>query len=196
MNFTKMLLTATFALGAMLTGASAATIVSNVSGNVCEGGVAPAVGAPCPSAFNLGDFNSTVDDPTLEVVGDTRIWGGVAHRTNTTFFDSWTMDFGSTFYSGTFNYQATSANFDAVLTVGGAPFTFTTPPANGSIDIGTLTGVVTFVLNPIAGSFGPNPDEVATWDLELSQVPLPASALLLIAGIGGLGAMRGFGRKS
>lgn len=195
MKFTKTLLAATLTFGATLTGAHAAT-VANVSGNVCEGGVAPAAGAPCPADFDLGDFNSDVTNPTLELVGDTHIWGGVAHRSETTFFDNWTIDFGSAVYAGTFNYQATSEDFDAVLTVGGTDFDFSTPPASGSVNLGNLTGVVEFVLNPIAGDFDFTPNEVATWDLELSQVPLPASALLLIAGLGGLGAMRRIGRKA
>lgn len=171
------------------TAASAATF-NNVSGLVCEGGVSPAGSSGCPGGLNIGDFNSNVADPTLNVVGDTHIYGGVAHRLQNQYQDNWTMNFGSMSYAGTFNWQAVSANFDGSLTVNGTVYDFTTPPASGSFGIGTLTGVVTFVLDATDGVFPNNPDEVATWDLELSKVPLPAAGWMLFAGLGGLAALR------
>jgi hypothetical protein len=198
MTFTKTLLATAFALAA--SGATAATF-NNVSGNVCEGGVRPAPGVCNPGGGDLtiGDFDSNITDPTLNIVGDTHIFGGVAHRDTglARFQDNFTLNLGAKTYAATFNWQAVSANFDGEIVVGGTAYSFTTPPSSGSITIGNLTGDnIAFIIDPIAGIFPDTPDEVGTWDLELSQVPLPASALLLIAGVGGLGALRRFGRKS
>jgi hypothetical protein len=199
MIFRSLAVAAAFALGASAAGAAT---VSNVSGTVCEGGVTPADASGCPTGQNLGDFNSDVTNPTLEVVGDTRIWGGVAHRSATEFQDNWTIDFGSKIFAGVFNWQvvlpeddrSASGIFDGELIVGGTSYTFTTgdPLVNstGSFGIGNLTGEVTFILDAVAGDFGFDPDEVATWDMELSQVPLPAGAWLLLTALGGLAVAR------
>jgi len=198
MTIKKTLLATLIALGASAVAAQAATI-PNVSGNVCEGGVKPAAASGCPTTVNLGDFNSIVTDPTLEIVGDTRIWGGVAHRNTSLnrYEDNFTLDLGTDRYVATFNWQAVSANFDGEIVVGGTTYSFTTPPSTGSIDLGVLTGNgITFLINPIAGVFPDRPGEVGTWDLELSQVPLPAGAVLLMTALGGLGVARRAKRKA
>jgi len=164
--------------------AQAATVVSGV---IYEGGVALAPGTPRPDRV-LGDFDATIGDPLLLVAGDVEIYGGVAHRTTTLYRDAWTMDFGNTVFDGSFNWQNVRRNpFDGELRVGGVTHVL---GDHGSIALSGLTGVVTFVVDPIAGIYGPSPDEVARWDLQLSAVPLPAGAWLLLAGLGGLGALR------
>ena len=193
-----LLSTAVVALSFSIASFASAATHNNVSGTVCEGGVAPAGASGCNTGLALGDFNSDVANPTLNIVGDTRVWGGIAHRTTTQYQDNWTMNFGSDVYAATFNWQTVFANasglFDADLTVGGVLYQFSTADAGsalgGSFSLGNLTGAVTFVFDSVAGNFGVNPDEVATWDLEVSQVPLPAAGFLLIAGLGGLGALR------
>jgi hypothetical protein len=50
--------------------------------------------------------------------------------------------------------------------------------------------VVSFVVDPRAGIYAPSPDEVATWDLQLTAVPLPAGGWLLLSGLAGLCALR------
>lgn len=194
----KMLLATAFAFGAAVSGAHAVT-VPNVSGNVCEGGVTPSVGSPCPFPLDLGDFNTAVDDPTLEIVGDTRIWGGVAHRNSNRnqFFDNFTLDLGSKRFQATFNWQPVSTNFDASIIVGGSLYVASTVFPGRTIDLGVLTGDdIIFIINPIAGIFPDSPDEIATWDLELAVVPLPAGALLLLSALGGLAAARRVRRRS
>lgn len=171
-----------------------------VSGLVCEGGVTPAGTSGCPGGIVLGDFNSDVTNPTLEVEGDTHLFGGIAHRSTTQFLDSWTMDFGTDVYNGVFSWQTVfpaddataSGLFDGTLTVGGADFFVTTDNTeNGdSFAIGSLTGSVTFVFDAVSGDFDFNPDEVATWDLEVTRVPLPAGGLLLLTALGGVAALR------
>ena len=174
---------AALALG---TGTAIAATVENVSGVVYEGGVAPASGAP-PADITLGDFNSDIGDPTLIIVGDTAIYGGVAHRTRTRYFDSWSMDFGTRSYAAEFSWQKTSANFDGRLVVNGLQYDL---GGAGAISLGNLNGLVTFNLDPLFGRFGPNPDEVATWDLQVSEVPLPAGMVLMLTGIAGFAGVR------
>ena len=199
MDLKKFIVASAFALGASFTAANAA-VIENVSGNVCEGGVPPAVGAPCPSAFDLGDFNTTADDPTLQIIGDTRIWGGVANRNADAgkYFDNFKLDLGAHTYTLTFNYQFKSGGDDGVtdgrIVIGGVTYEWETPP-DGSISAGSWSGMQFVSIDPIFGDQPDSPDEVITWDLEISRVPLPAAGWMLIAGLGGLGAMRRF-RKS
>ena len=91
-----------------------------------------------------------------------------------------------------------SGLFDARLTLSGdvvdSVFMTTDNDPNtmdtGSFTLNGLTGVVGFELDAVAGIFGVNPDEVATWDFELTKVPLPAGGVLLLSAIGGLGMIR------
>ena len=97
------------------------------------------------------------------------------------------MDFGAQSYAATFKWQKTSADFDGRLVVGGVQYDL---GGAGSISLGTLSGLVTFNLDPLFGDFGPNPDEVATWDLQVNEVPLPAGMVLMLTGIAGIAGVR------
>ena len=178
----------------VLSFASSAFAATVVSGDVCEGGVKPANSSPCPTSQNLGDFNSDPNNPTLVLSGDTHIWGGVAHREKGKYKDNWAVDFGTSTFAGVFNWQAVTTNFDGELTVGGTTYSFSTAdlgtPTGGSIDLGPLSGQMIFILDATAGNFSHDPDEVATWDMQLSQVPLPAGLPLMLAGMGGLALLR------
>ena len=178
----------TAAMGAALAlsglAANAAT-VHNVSGVVCEGGVQPAIG--CAGATVLGDFGSNPANVVLEVAGDVSLYGGIAHASDTRYFDSWTMDFGTGVYDAVFNFQTKGQTplFDGVLTVAGSALSFSTT-GSGSLSLGSLTGVVTFVLDPIQGAGVAR--EEGTWDLQIAAVPLPGAAFLLLGALGGLAA--------
>jgi hypothetical protein len=189
-----------------------AATINNASGNYIEGGVSPAAGAPVvTNDRKLGDFGPRLDDPLFKVVGDIAIWGGVAHRTTSRYYDNWSMDFGVAFYEGRFNWAKTSKGFDGRLIIGtetdvqailngdpGALDGGTTAQVvalsaldgEGSVALSGLTGKLTFVIDPIFGDLPNAPDEVATWDIQLSQVPLPAGAVLMLSGLAGLGLLR------
>lgn len=163
---------------------SAATLVSGV---VYEGGVAPASHAPAPD-LRLGDFDATPGNPLLVVAGDVSLWGGVAHRRASRYTDAWAMDFGTGAFEATFNWQNTRSNpFDGLLRVGDARYALGN---GGTLHLGTLSGLVQFEVDPRVGIFGPDPDEVATWDLQVTAVPLPAGGWLMLTGLAGLGLMR------
>lgn len=170
--------------------ASAATF-DNVKGVVIEGGVAPAPSAP-PPGLEIGDFNSAPGNPLLNVIGDTQIYGGVAHRFPGEYTDAWAMDFGTNVYELVFNWVKTSTDFDGQIVVNGVS---TELSDSGSINLGRYTGLVTFDVDPIYGLFSPTRSnlrshEVATWDLQVAAVPLPAGLVLMLSGLAGFGVMR------
>ncbi|MEO0388614.1 MAG: VPLPA-CTERM sorting domain-containing protein [Pseudomonadota bacterium] len=172
----KALLTATLGLGLL----AAPALAIPVSGIVHEGGVPLDSSVPAADIV-LGDFNQDASDPTLEVVGDVSIYGAVAHRTTTLFNDSWTMDFGTESYDATFNWYGTTDEFDGQILVDGVS---TELDYDGTLDLGTLTGVVTFAIDPIFGMF--DPVERAQWNIHFTQtaaIPLPAGGVLLLTGL-------------
>lgn len=185
--------TAFFGLAAALSLSAAAQAATVVSGVIYEGGVAPAADAPDPDRI-LGDFNATPGNPELIVVGDVSIWGGVAHSRNSRYTDAWAMDFGDATYSGTFSWQNIEKNpFDGIFYVNGTEYELDN---DGTIWLSDLTGYVQFEVDPREGIYGPKPRERATWDLQLTEVPLPAGAWLMLTGLVGLGALKRRSAKS
>lgn len=179
-----------------LASAASATTIMNVSGTVVEGGVpvSGVLGAPASPDFSLGDFNTTATDPTLEIVGDTTIFGAVAHRiTNREYVDAWAMDFGSMTYEALFSWVVTSSDFDGQVTADGTQVLSLDNTGGLNESLGTFTGLVEFNVDPIFGQLTGNPDEVAQWRLELvkvAPVPLPAGGALMLAGLAGFAAMK------
>ena len=61
-----------------------------------------------------------------------------------------------------------------------------------TIELGNLTGSVAFIIDPIFSLSDPaiTTSEVMTWDMKLTQVPLPAGGVLLLTALGALGVAR------
>lgn len=179
--------TALASLAAAIALSSAVQAATMVSGVIYEGGVKPATHAPDPDRV-LGDFNATPGNPELKVMGDVSIWGGVAHSRNSRYTDAWAMDFGTETYGGTFSWQNTQKNpFDGIFYVNGKEYELDDA---GSFRLGQLTGYVQFEVDPRKGLYSPSPREQATWDLQLTQMPLPAGAWLILTGLAGLGFVK------
>ncbi|WP_282128921.1 VPLPA-CTERM sorting domain-containing protein [Roseobacter litoralis] len=209
MKFTKTLLAATFALGTTLTGASAATL--NNGGSVCEGPgslLAPGVGAACDATFGDG---GQADGPTVDInfsgTGAGVVFGGIRGLDNNRYLDVFDLQ-GSGEYRLTLssiritdssrNVISPEAPFDATWILGGLTIgtisNLVVPGVYSLTTVVDLSTLTTFSLDASGG--GATDGNVMEYRLDIAAVPLPASALLLLAGVGGLGAMRRFGRKS
>lgn len=197
----KFLAAAFAALATLALPAQSATVISNVSGVYSESGKARS-NAPA-KATQLRDFDETDGNPLLEIVGDTHIFGFVAHRANfsgSLFTDKWAMDFGTDVYDVVFTWDAfdrpgKTVEFDGRFGVNGL---YTLLGTNGVLNLGPLTGVVEFDLDPIFGAFLTSNDERAVWDLSatrISVMPVPAGGVLLLTGFAGLVVLRR-GRKT
>ncbi len=178
------------AAGLLVTPAAASTILYSGSIDESEGFNTPLGGADT----TLSDFSNTTSDPTFGVSGDTTVFGYVANDSGTsaTETDGWSIDFGSEIYSGSFSWSRVGSAFDGELVVGRRAFVLPDFLSSGTIDLGDLTGLVTFSFNPVAGAVsGP---EAATWELNLTApvaaVPLPAGSVLLLTGLAGAAALR------
>ncbi|GIT89288.1 VPLPA-CTERM sorting domain-containing protein [Roseobacter sp. OBYS 0001] len=206
MKFTKTLLAATFALGATLTGASAATL--NNGGSVCEGpnSLLP-LGVSCDATFGDG---GQANGPTVNInfsgTGSGVVFGGIRGLDNNRFLDVFNLQ-GPGEYRLTLssiritdtnrNVQTPESPFDATWMLGtstiGTISNLVSPEVYSLTTVVDLSTLTTFSLDASGGATDGN---VMEYRLDIAAVPLPASAFLLIAGIGGLGAMRRFGRKS
>eukprot|EP01002_Notosolenus_urceolatus_P013683 NODE_4575_length_787_cov_3.674797_g3802_i0.p1 GENE.NODE_4575_length_787_cov_3.674797_g3802_i0~~NODE_4575_length_787_cov_3.674797_g3802_i0.p1 ORF type:complete len:200 (+),score=21.79 NODE_4575_length_787_cov_3.674797_g3802_i0:137-736(+) len=194
MKLHKLTIAGAVAGAAMFAGISSqAAVFNNVSGVIHEGGGAGTIStAPAASSgITISDFSTTTADPLFNVIGDTSIYGGVRHSSPTNFVDGWSMDFGSGVYDLVFNWQhdekETPKVVDGRIIVNGVATAFS--GVSGTIlSLGSVTGLVTFVVDPIFGSVKPTED--MHWDLHATVVPLPAGGVLLLTGLAGLAMVR------
>lgn len=162
--------------------ATAVTILYSGTIDESDGRNAPVGGAD----YVFKDFNTNVANPGLSVGGDLAIYGYVAHKSGSTskWTDGWTLDFGSADYQLNFDWARVSSVFDGALEVGGTTYALANV-ANGSLDLGVLSGPVSFHLDPIAGAH--TGGERGTWVLsatKIVQTPLPAGGFLMLGAMG------------
>ncbi|ABD53844.1 VPLPA-CTERM sorting domain-containing protein [Jannaschia sp. CCS1] len=164
-----------------------AVTYSNISGVVHENLVPSSAPDAAPGQV-LGDWGTDPNRVTLEIVGDTTIYGGLVHANTARnqYLDAWTMDFGTDIYDVSFSWIGSTGGrytpFDGSFAVNGAS---TDVGSQGMLTYADLTGRVTFIFNPIHGQSAPR--EQARWILEarqISPVPLPAGGLLLAGALG------------
>ena len=140
----------------------------------------------------LADFNTDVANPGLTIGGDVAIYGYVAHKagSDSKWTDGWTMDFGSDLYQVDFSWTRLSDVFNGVLSVGSTDYALA-DVANSALDLGQVTGSVTFHLDPVAGGY--DGAERGSWILEATEIvpaPLPAGGVALMTGLAAFAAMR------
>ncbi len=157
--------------------------------------------SPNPNAPASPDqvFNDFGQDPTALVFDGSNgisIWGGVAHQSGSSskWTDAWSIDFGAKLFNITFKWFEDGSNaFDGSFVVDGVEAVVFSLPGS-SADIGPLTGLVEFVVNPIL----PNPaggTEKGYWEVHATAVPIPAAGILLITALGGIAAVRRFSKS-
>lgn len=241
MNFKKWLLAVTIAAG-MATGASAATLTGNSSGNFTSENA----GSTCTVSFFIcfgGVDGATIDTSTIEWPGDTfglnhsnparssltindtainvspvplgtgdylvgsLTWLNASSPANVTpnmftatatidlLFSSPSVQVGQQAVSFDITNTSNPTGDDIVLSLGAFDFGFGLPLALG--DGLTLNGFSTALLFGSAGTlsgndwFNPeNGESTLGIYANIAAVPLPAAGWLMIAGLGGLGALR------
>lgn len=187
-------------LGAIVVlGAGAASAIT-VSGIIEEDGPSGDYnGLTADHTFD--DFSNGILNPFLTATDDFSIYGSVQHdgTKSNNYMDSWTMDFGAGFdlvFDWQNQSQSNPLDFEITFMEADGPTRVLTGSGTGSIDLktipelGTFTGFWAIRIDPIAGPT--NAREVMNWQLNASAIapiPLPASWLLMLAGVFGLVAL-------
>ncbi|MEM9394486.1 MAG: VPLPA-CTERM sorting domain-containing protein [Pseudomonadota bacterium] len=143
--------------------------------------------------FQFNDFNAT--GPTVDIVGHTLVFGSITDQpgTNGLYQDGWTFEYlgDPSEYNVTFRWvdvgTGNNGNFDGSLLLNDVDV-LDVNGGSGEFTFWARSGMDSFVLDAA------DPDgtsrENLRWSVEVSPVPLPAAGWLLLAGVGGLAAMK------
>ena len=174
--------------------ANAATLAAGAV--LCEGPASLLNGlTDCDTSNSFGDGPSSGDGETVELSfsgsGDATIFGGVRGENNNEFADNFSLQ-GSGFYNLTLEllgiFQGSA--FDATWTQGGVgigDLVNVGDTLNTTINLGN-NGTSLFSLNAAAGAVADG--SFGQYKVTISAVPLPAGAVLLLTGLGGLALAR------
>jgi hypothetical protein len=175
-------------LSAALVAGTLALATPALATTVIHEGGGPGIQPGAPTAdVTFGDFNDNVAVPTITIVGDTEIYGGVTSAANANVWtDAFSLNFGSASYDVSFTWFSSNGQpLDGILVVNGVT---TVLGSVESLFVGTYTGLVTFIVDPRAGQI--TGQENAHWNLQIAAVPVPAAGLLLLTALGGMALAR------
>ncbi len=135
--------------------------------------------------------SDAMPDPTFEFSGEAWIFGFLG-SSDPTYEDNFVIEASDYSYTLQFSVLSGDLNMGIAVESGLLPApqgaAYVVNAGNGVYQIDGLTGTNTIFMDGITGSGNWLVDVVNIVDVE--AVPLPASSLMLLAGLGGLGAMR------
>jgi len=173
--------------------ANAATL--GAADTICEGPESLVLGLPCTDANSFGDGPSSGNGETVEIAfsgtGSAWILGGVRGRDTNEFADNFIFQ-GSGVYNLTLELLGIfdGSLFDATWTQGGDVVGDLVEVGNTlttTIDLGD-DGLSLFSLDAAGGEYANG--SFGQYKVTVAAVPLPAGALLLLSGLGGLAFAR------
>lgn len=164
---------------------NAATV--DIGGNVNEGGGIPSAFYPSSPDQVIGDLPNDDDGTIYRITGDTTVFGGVLNRNGDIYQDKTTFHFDGLFNVVLSWFEVPEGNaYDSMLKLGSFSQLVT---GNDSTTLSSVSGFLDFSADPTAGYMSGDRHGY-TIEATLAPIPLPAAGWLLLAGLGGLAALR------